>query len=402
MKDEEYDTSSRLASTGGDMSELTSRLALYGAIDEALVAGDDPGFRELVATVLPAYTDPSTVGWYDQFRSIIGENEFGEPALGPPDIEVALAELSNTEPPTAVDAAQRVVALWAVDSTIGQRQRDSLVAALRPAVAYSDDQPDATTGTPLADHADRIEQIEQNLVAVLELFGRHRTNGSLRELADTLATEQIFSRSVTAALGVIVNVRGATISIDLPSKAGRGPGDSQAVASQILTTVKISGFTGSIDDLKQKMNPRRWPQCLPTFWCSMDSTVDALPNDDVEYFIERVGDCPTSWFHPCLKFAGQDKLDTAGKVIGFDLLYGLWDPASPAEVGAVVANTVQDDRLLVDDGVIKALVGAGVLTVTFSKVICFRDPLPSASIALLVGATGWANQAAAMVTGCLA
>ncbi|MCB0975857.1 MAG: hypothetical protein KDB02_00220 [Acidimicrobiales bacterium] len=383
------------------MSELTARLALFGAIDAVLSTTDDHDLLSAAEDALPAYRDKSTVGWFEAFRALVGTDKSGKDLIGEPDLDAALEELGRLDRPSPIDAAHRLIALWATQATILPDARERLGPALRsvvsavpmdvePAVVEADGEGDGDGG---ADHLS-----DGAVDGLLDLLPRYETFESLPELLDKAEELSLLPRRVVAAARVMVTMRSGTKLIRL--RGSHAAESSSTVATEIVTQVTIPEVGRTIDEVRQRMSPQRWPQCLPNFWCGMDHSVDAKPDDGIDYYIERVGDCPNVWFDPCLRFGSQDVRDAAGTVVGFEIFYGMWGENDPP--GAVKAGTSSDGRLLADDGMIHAELSGSALVITFSKAIALAGNLPTASIALIVGATGWADQTAAMAIGCLA
>lgn len=375
------------------MGELTARMALYGAIDHEVMA--DPKLLERVSEVFPAYRDDSVAGWYDTFSALVGTGADGEPRLPPePDVGSALKELGALAVKSHLSAAHRLIALWAVAASIDiSVDAENFRDALRPVVVLGDEEEDVAV---LDDPAVIDERVAELAHSFREFPARERFS----DLLALAGERQLLSASVAIVAETIVGIESGTTYITVPAGNRSSPDETtRAVATEIITTVEKRGVTRPISEIKDAMRPTLWPDCLGSFWCAMTS-VDADPDDGVDYFVEEVGECPDIWFHPCLKFAVQDIEDAQGTVVGFDIFYGLQRPEDPA--GAVLPGIVQDRNILADDGMINAVLAGEVLTVTFTKVIAFAAPLPSAAIALVVEATGWADQTAAMVQGCLA
>ena len=117
--------------------------------------------------------------------------------------------------------------------------------------------------------------------------------------------------------------------------------------------------------------------------------------NDPFYRRECVGDCPTHWFQPYLRFACRTTFD-GSTPNGFELQYDLCTPQECHDFGVQ-----QDDRVLADAGVVRLRKNPdNSISVWTSKVISFAPPLPSGGMAMVACASGWADHSKAMLTGC--
>lgn len=365
------------------MSELTARLALYGAIDQAIVESDDPGMRERASVVLPAYRNPRTPGWYDQMRGLIGNG-----ALDDPNPFSALEQLAETSfesesassagpvltPDAAVLAAHRVLAVWAMNSILqpdGKPGPEAISRALAPISAI---------GAHATPDAPPIGQILERRLE--ELANEPET---AERFLDFLAEQGVVDKMVMSCARVLAQTRSRLVDVEVEP-------DSRVNAAFITSSVRVTGFSDPVATLGV-LHPSRWPACLPTFWCSMDGSVDENSTDAAHHYVEAVGSCPSPWFTPCIRFTLQSSADEA------TLGYSLWDPETGSD--AVNPGTIQDDRVVVDEGVVEATRAEGGLDVVFTKTIAFALPFSTESVALFVGISGWADHTASLVAGCL-
>lgn len=418
------------------MSEVTARLALYGAIDRIIVESGDDAMRQRAAIVFPEYGDPETPGWYESMREIVGPHKL--PVL---DLDVALDELSSIEimsdaPGAAVVAAHRLLVLWAAHAIlqpVGETAR-RLVAALEP-IRTLEPPPVGglarggmlSTGlaggflvAPSAPASDQFgiwgDPFDRSGSDTDDGGGGGDTESprggpgsfpisgpvgfrDLLESLDVLEFDAFVESVERADLASSVVAGCANVLSDTRSDVWAIKRGGQTIhAAAITSDVRVQGYRRSLRDLKL-LKPSNWPTCLPSFWCGMDGSVDNDPHDGVDYYIERVGECPTEWFDPCLAFKLAFKNDPKSPQAEAMLTYRLWDPTGPA--GPVVAGTPQDDRLTIDEGTIKVARDGEAIDVYFSKAIAFREPLPTPAVALFVKGSGWADQTASLVAGCL-
>ena len=131
------------------MSELTDLMAVYGAVDEAVVR--DPDRRARVAELVPIYAEGGG-GWYDDFRKWAMEKGADDPPFPPLDEALELHERLRAP---ALLARTRVD--WG----------ESLIASGDiPRAAVLDLDPDRVTYTPLADLSTATEKARRDAPAI--------------------------------------------------------------------------------------------------------------------------------------------------------------------------------------------------------------------------------------------
>ena len=390
------------------MSELTARLAIYGAIDHAVL--DGPLTAELVGTYLtpyqPDFVDDSehlAAGWYDVLARVLARGTEaqadGAPALAPvsTDPSEALTELARLPLRDQIDAEHRVRALYLARrllSVPNASADDPFVGALQQVVEF-----DAGPGG--------VEDPIASAMALAELIDEGSSDaeggGDYAGVVANAADQGLLSKMTATLASATCNE--STASFQVPGSA------DVDVAAVITSTVVVPDVPARpMTTLRLDFHPGDWPRCLPTFWIEMKALApDPLPSPSVDpgaskfVYRERVGDAQNSsvWFEPVLDF-WYDEIEggpaTARDVVGFAIQYGL---ASP-----VPANAPQDQRILIDDGeltVRPSATGNGLMTVTATthKVLAMKPPMPSAGVAVFACASGWADQAKALITGCL-
>lgn len=384
------------------MSELTARLAIYGSIDQAVLEGSLS--IDEAALYLGPY-GPGTLeaapaaGWYGALTELVLGSTDG-PTLGAPspaDAAAAITELAELPLERSIDAEHRLRALFLAGRLLDEVDTSpdsAFVAALQAVVTFGPDQGDVpdppTAALRLSD-----------LIGDVERFpGR----GGYVAMAAAAQADGLVS-TTTATLAA-VGCRESTAWFEVPGTAGAD------VAAVVTSRVVVTAAECSVGDLRLRFHPGRWPACLPTFWGAMDPlappppkapspTVD--PGTSRFVYREHVGDQTNNshWFDPVLEFWYDDLLSgpaTDRVVDGFAIHYRL---ARTPPAGAA-----QDPRILVDDGemaVRRSKVANGSMTVTATtyKKLAMLKPLPSAGLAIFACASGWADHAKALVTGCL-
>lgn len=382
------------------MSELTARLAIYGSIDRAVVDGRLP--IGAAATYLRPYGGGpveagSAAGWYDALSELVlGSTD--EPTLvSPVDLSVAIAELAERPPDHPIDAEHRLRALFLAGRLLPELDTSpgsDFAAALQRVVMFGPDQ------EGVADPQDAAFRLTE-MMADGERFPG---GAGYVDLAAAAGSMGLVS-TMTAAL--------AAVTCDEGTVWFRVPGTSDDdVAAVVTSRITVAVAECSVSELRRRFHPGGWPVCLPTFWGAMDPLAPPPPNapsptvdPGTSRFVyrEHVGDQRNNsqWFHPVLEFWYEELMvgpPTARVVNGFAIHYGL--------ARTLPAGAAQDPHILVDDGemtVRRSNVANGSMTVsaTTYKKLAMLEPLPSAGLAIFACASGWADQAKALVTGCL-
>jgi hypothetical protein len=403
------------------VSELTARLAIYGAIDHAVL--DDRIPAELVGTYLtpyqPDFADPSVppaAGWYDALARMLAEGTEaqadGAPVLPPvsTDPSDALTELARLPLRDEIDAEHRLRALYLARrllSVPNASADDPFVGALQRVVEF-----DVGSGS--------AEDPVASAMALSELIDGSGAEGEAADgdqplvdgdsgddYVDVIATgaDRGLLSETTARLAS-ATCEESTTWFQVP-----GSGDVDVAAVVASSVVEPDVPIRTLTQLRSDFHPGHWPVCMPTFWISMTALwpTNPLPsplvNPGTSKFVyrERVGDVANNsvWFEPVLDLWYDDIVGgpaTARDVVGFAIQYGL---ASPVPPGAT-----QDQRILIDDGeltVRRTDTGNGLMTLTASthKVLAMKPPISGPGVAVFACASGWADQAKALITGCL-
>jgi hypothetical protein len=415
------------------VSELSARLSLYKAIDEAVQS--DPGKLAAAAQVIPAYRGDlkgmaPAVGWYDKFEQWAGGDV---PQTS--DRDDALEFLGETSPKTPSDAAHRVRTLWATGRVFPEDELDSdlLGEALKPVVGH--DRSDAV--------ARRVRQPEaaprrEDLGRLHDFLGRSPSaRGASAPVADLVDAPSDAADSAAADLRA-ATPGGATMAADVEGAGPQGaagtepsggpsaatmdalcppsesdfvqvdvpvtsPSSAQAGAPELAVRIVTPGCridvgpTGKLDlsQVRERIHPERWSSCYSSFWCSMDPVGD--PKKEVPFrYTENVGECEEGWtmFSPCLKFAWVP-FANPGQMTRLE--YALCDPAA--------ADPSKPKQILVDRGWITVRLhdegGRQYATVETLKIVYFAPPLTGAPLAIALEALGYGEGARTMMTTCL-
>ena len=389
------------------MTELSARLGLYVAIDQAALDRDD--VRDSVADAIPVYRADrdgvapekrqGALGWSRHIGDLLPEQPIHE-------LEDALGHLGSLEDPRPLEQARRFKAVWALTQTVPGIDRALLAGALVPVVGAARSSDGGRGGVTPGD----VEPSRESLVADAErLVGllEDETFASAESFTDVVglaAAQQLISADVAELASI-----GCEDSVTFVEVERDGTVEIDPAAHIVSTVQNFEIGSRSFTELHSAMDPARWPGCLGSFWCGMRLIDDpaGVLGPDVRAFHEQVGECPPDWFAPYLVFGTRRLLQT-GNQDGFDLQYDLCPDAALAALGSPGVALAQDRRVEVDAGsvMVKRSQGTtgpapGRVDITTSKTIRFAEPLPTGGIALLACISGWADVTREMMTGCL-
>lgn len=391
------------------MSELTARLAIYGSIDRAVV--EERVSVSEVARYLPPYSASalgsveSAAGWYTALAEVVAIAAEAPDApngstLVPPDAvdpDAAINQMAEFPPLSEIEAEHRFRALFLTCRLLPDVDTSSssaFAAALRRVVSFGGGQDEVID-----------PEAAPRLFELMRDTSRYPDGASYTALAAE-GHAMGFLSATTAALAA-ATCDESTSPFKVP-----GTGDTD-VASVVTSRVAVSAADCSVGDLRLRFHPGRWPACLPSFWGAMDPLAPPppkAPSPNVDpgtalfVYREHVGDQinKSQWFSPVLEFWYSDLSTgpaTNRTVNGFAIHYRLARTLPP--------GAAQDPNILVDDGEMtvrrSATAASGSMTVTATtyKKLAMAPPLPSAGLAIFACASGWADQAKALATGCL-
>jgi hypothetical protein len=340
------------------MPKLQAQLALYGAIDEALVADHDPTLAETVEKFLPGTTGFGQRGWYrdvQRFLNVLSPG--GRAAL--PDLDAARGELLRTareagELPPAVTA--RSILAEVVLGKIPQFRDEKPLGEIGPlsrilsvAAAPSteaDSEGPGTVGSEVGAELARQIEAEVSSLASFRAFMSAQSDDTISAAVATYEPRAFLRK-----------VRGEYCSV-------------------ITTEAQWTDVT--LDELQAVVDPGNWDDFYREFFCRMSLQGETAQGWSA--MLEEVsGDCDQYSLTTPLKFwkkLGQDEL-----FLNYDL-----DEANTADV---------DRLVLVDNGYIWITrVGTGVRVRT-SKELLIRGLSATATTAL-AGGLGWADNASGM------
>ena len=341
------------------MAELQAQLALYGAIDEAVVEADDPTIAHRVEQFLPGTTGFGQRGWYREALRFLGHLAGPGQRIAPPNLDAARTQLvgfgrSGKGLPVAVTA--RSIFAEVVLENIARLARrterghprparqDVVRCARRQARGGSGRNPKVgeAAGARLAD---RIQQTVSNRGDFAAFMNRQRYD----QIADAVATynPNAFLRKVR-----------------------------DEYCSVITTDVSWSDI--SFEALVKIADPQNWDEIYHGFFCTMTSQGET-PQGWSAVREEVSGDCAQYSMTTPLKFwkqSGKDHL-----LLNYDL------DESHASDG--------DRLVLVDNGYIWITREAAGVRVRTSKELLIRG-LSSTATTALAGGLGWADNASGM------
>ena len=316
------------------MATLQSLMALYGALDNAVVeSGNDEAVAAIVERYLPGSTGPNA-GWFREIQEFVGRLP-GE-SLPWPDVDDAANELyerRNVDVSNA-EKARMVYAIGALSHlpNVLSRNRETFARALS-AVA-----PEGS------------EDIDRGLALNELLIKEFTDDRSWARVADIAVKNQLMSAEV----------------------AGWLPCDSKLLQIGDLLCLEVNTHferdTITVDQIKDILEPVNWP-ALCGFFCSMTEYQPDRP-DGWTPALETVSlTCPTQPLRTALKFFKSQIATTDGAIDEVHVDYDLDE--SPPVPG--------DGLVTYDRGYLNAARnGANGVVVTTKKVVHIEGLSPVA------------------------
>jgi hypothetical protein len=361
------------------MAALRSLLALYGALDEAIIQSDDPRVAATVDAFLPGAS--ANAGWYSELETFF----FGANAQPTPDVDAALTDVvDQIQRGNMLTVAQKSRLFYAVSAITRVRQvAPTAFPSLPPGREESEESAEST------DSAENDEYFDNWLTAALYVVGpegisqddqRAKVPFLKDEVAYRFPNRQSFYdfRAYAASLDWVDN---ATLAIPLCQATIV---DIDGIESVVVDTEASSEYV-SLNQLKAVVNPYNWHKNYPDFFCDMIACRRPDRNDGWRRVLEQVGFCKVGGgrtLNTLLKyFATEDQQ----KPYEARLDYDLDDPRGPEGDGQVTV-----DRGFINMWSTANNANAYGVRVRTRKVVHINGLLPYAQ-ARLVCITGYAS-----------
>ncbi len=340
------------------MSEIEDRLAVYGAIDRAVLA--DPDLIETVAPFLGAYEQGAAAGWFDEFEAWTLERTGAETSPFP-GLEDALRNLADREP-VGRAAARRLLALAVAARVFPDLRDPSAPGSIQAALTV-----DGLAGFGNDDRA-------AALLALLiddDQFARMADWPRMIETAFDAGLIPAF----LAMQGVAPPCGGTLVVID--SASGQPP------AAAINTSFWTDQIT--LQQAMRFLDPVNWPTCC-SLWCSM-TPIGTSAAGNPEYREVVSLDCSNmanTWTAEAeLEFAFR-AMPGEGRVV-YDLCDGRPQPG---------------DLVVEDSGTLAIREEGNGIRVITTKRVRFDHPFSGQSLGMLTCALGYGSAVEDMLFTC--
>jgi hypothetical protein len=366
--------------TTDEATPLQALLALYGALDQAVIRGG-AAVEATVERYLPGSTGPNA-GWYDELLGFLAAgtavaSRTAEEPPAPPDLSDALTILQNQPPNVGV-----------ARPSLTELQLSRMVYALGALSHLPDEYLPQGWETQFSE----ILAIAGPQQAVQSSpFGGTPPNGD-----DLLALlqSQFRSRNDFPQLMKYAWQRGwvAQLVADMPQCATKAMWVSGHLC--VVVTTEFGSSQVSLEQLENVIDPLNWANCLP-FFCEMDKYPDRP--DGWSRVLEHWGvTCPIPQMVTPLKYwKGQGSTNPPSSQPSAWIDYALDDAPASGEVG--------DGKMVVDQGFIRMTSTAGNagtagVRVRTKKVAGFRN-LAFFPAALFVCVMGYGYEGMQMMFG---
>lgn len=341
------------------MGELQAQLALYGAIDEAVVEARDPAIARRVEQFLPGTTGFGQRGWYREALGFLDNLAGPGRRIAPPDLEAARTRLvgrgrSGAGLPVAVTA--RSIFAEVVLENIARLRGEPNEHTLGPLARMLAVAPSATL------EGSRAKPPNVGDAAGARLADRIQQSVTSRKDFTAFMKDQRYDQ-----------ISDAVATYD-PNAFLRRVRDEYC---SVITT-DVSWTDISFESLEKIADPQNWDEIYHGFFCTMTSRGET-PQGWSAVREEVSGDCAQYSMTTPLKFWKQSGSDHL--LLNYDL-----DDSHAAD----------GDRLvLVDNGYIWITREATGVRVRTSKELLIRG-LSSTATTALAGGLGWADNASGM------
>lgn len=227
------------------MATLHSLLALYGALDDAVTALDDPTVTEIVENYLPGSTSPENRGWFGEIRNFVrrlsvdpDQTEFPTRTAALRDFaEISRRAVDSDEPPMSPIEITRLLYVIGVHWQLAGRAEDER-ALFADALAVT------LPGRPDPEAAGDL----------LDLLGANFLSG--HGFADVI---QLAFEQELVSEAVMLYATNATLETDVRSDA-----------CGEYAVIKVTYFRDHLplSHVKDVVDPLNWHLCCP-FFCAM-------------------------------------------------------------------------------------------------------------------------------------
>jgi len=355
------------------MAALRSLLAIYGALDDAIIRSGDARVAETVDAFLPRAS--ANTGWYSEIETFF----FGADAQPTPDVNVALTDIvDQIQRGDMLTVPQKSRLFFAVSAITRVRQ---VAPSAFPSLPPPREESDEST-------SQNDEFFDNWLTAALYVVGPENISEDVRkgqaislkdEVAFRFPNRQSFYdfRAYAASNNWIVE---ETQSIPLCDAAIV---DIDGIESVVIDT-EASSNDVSLNELKAIVNPYNWHENYPDFFCDMIPCRRPDRTDGWRRVLEEVGFCKYGGLNlrTMLKYISTDDKEKPYEA-RFD--YDLDEPKGPEGDGQVTV-----DRGFINMWSTVNNANANGVRVRTRKVVHIDGLLPYAQ-ARLVCITGYAS-----------
>jgi hypothetical protein len=266
------------------MAALRSLLAIYGALDEAIIRSDDPQVAATVDAFLPRAS--ANTGWYSEIETFF----FGADAQRTPDLDAALRDIGiDILNGNALTTPQKSRLFFAVSAITRVRQvvPNAFPSLPPPQTEESEDSEESEEPND--------EGFDNWLAFALAAVGPEHISDNDRKLqAITLKDEVAFRfpnrqsfydfRAYAASQEWIVE---ETLGVPLCQATIV---DIDGIESVVVDT-EASSDSVSLNELKAVVNPYNWHENYPDFFCDMIPSRLPERTDGWRRVLEEVGFC---------------------------------------------------------------------------------------------------------------
>jgi hypothetical protein len=358
------------------MAALRSLLALYGALDEAIIRSEDPRVAATVDAFLPMAS--ANTGWYSEIETFF----FGADAQPTPDLDAALRDIVidilNGNPLTTPQKSRLFFAVSAI--TRVRQVSPTAFPSLPPPQGEEESEENSEENDEAFDNWVAFALAAVGPEGISEDHRKAQAISLKDEVAYRFPNRQSFYdfRAYAASQQWIVE---ETLRIPLCQATIV---DIDGIESVVVDT-EASSDSVTLNQLKAVVNPYNWHKNYPDFFCDMIACRRPERGDGWRRVLEQVGFCKVGGLtlNTLLKYTATEDLQKKPYEARLD--YDLDDPRGPEGDGQVTV-----DRGFINMWSTANNANAYGVKVRTRKVVHINGFLPYAQ-ARLVCITGYAS-----------
>lgn len=274
------------------MAALRSLLAIYGALDDAIIRSDDPRVAATVNAFLPGAS--ANTGWYSEIETFFFKAE-ARPA---PDLRAALGEILGDNDSLTTAQKSRLFFAASAITRVAQVAGPSVFPSLIP--ANGEQKSEQTRSDQSGSEQTRSDQQEWEhltewVVTALDAVGAEQLTADERT-ARAQAFQDVLPYRLPNRQSFYAFRAYAADQHWIDAETQKIPLCDTAIVTidgieSVVVDTETSSDDVSLNQLKAVVNPYNWHKNYPDFFCDMTSCRPPDRDDGWRRVLEQVGFC---------------------------------------------------------------------------------------------------------------